>query len=37
VRREPRCEDETAREYLRRQQSLRVVPIRAREALGRRG
>jgi glycosyltransferase involved in cell wall biosynthesis len=37
VRREPRSEDETAREYLRRQQSLRVVPIRAREALGRRG
>ena len=37
VRREPRCEDETARAYLRRQQSLREVPVRAREALGRRG
>lgn len=36
ARREPRCEDEMAREYLRRQQSLRQVPTRAREALGRR-
>ena len=36
VRRESRCEDEAAREYLRRQQSLRQVPMRAREALGRR-
>jgi poly-beta-1,6-N-acetyl-D-glucosamine synthase len=36
ARREPRCEDELAREYLRRQQALRAVPTRAREALGRR-
>jgi glycosyltransferase involved in cell wall biosynthesis len=36
VRREPRCEDRAALAYLRRQQSLRQVPIRAREALGRR-
>jgi poly-beta-1,6-N-acetyl-D-glucosamine synthase len=36
IRREPRCEDDAAREYLRRQQSLRQVPVRAREALGRR-
>jgi hypothetical protein len=36
IRREPRCEDQAAREYLRAQQSLRRVPVRAREALGRR-
>jgi glycosyltransferase involved in cell wall biosynthesis len=36
VRREPRCEDELARDYLRRQQALRAVPTRALEALGRR-
>jgi glycosyltransferase involved in cell wall biosynthesis len=36
VRREARCEDRAAREYLRRQQALRNVPLRAREALGRR-
>jgi glycosyltransferase involved in cell wall biosynthesis len=32
--REPACSDETARAYLRRQQRLRELPKRAREALG---
>ena len=36
ARREPRCEDEGVRAYLRREQSLRRLPMRAREALGRR-
>jgi hypothetical protein len=36
VRREPRSDDDTARSHLRRQQSLRRLPVRAREALGRR-
>lgn len=36
IRREPRCEDASAREYLRSQQALRRLPLRAREALGRR-
>lgn len=36
VRREPRCEDDLARAFLRRQQSFRRLPLRAREALGRR-
>lgn len=36
IRREPRCEDRSAREFLRRQQALRRLPLRAREALGRR-
>jgi biofilm PGA synthesis N-glycosyltransferase PgaC len=36
IRREPRCEDEGVRAYLRREQSLRRLPLRAREALGRR-
>lgn len=34
LRREPRCSDESVRAYLRRQQSLRNLPRRAREALG---
>jgi hypothetical protein len=34
--REPQLEDETARRYLRRQQSLRLLPARAAEAVGRR-
>jgi biofilm PGA synthesis N-glycosyltransferase PgaC len=36
IRREPRCNDEAAVSYLREQQSLRRLPLRAREALGRR-
>ncbi len=36
VAREPRCADESARAYLRRQQSIRLVPLRAAEAIGRR-
>jgi biofilm PGA synthesis N-glycosyltransferase PgaC len=35
VRREPRCADERIRTYLRSQQTLRRLPQRAREALGR--
>ena len=34
VRRRPRCPDEQVREYLRRQQRLRNLPSRKREALG---
>jgi glycosyltransferase involved in cell wall biosynthesis len=34
--REPRCEDAAVRGYVRRQQSLGRLPLRAREALGRR-
>ena len=37
TRRRPRIADELVREHLRRQQSLRRLPARAREALGRRG
>jgi hypothetical protein len=36
LRREPRLTDTSAREYLRRQQSLRLLPLRAAEAVGRR-
>jgi glycosyltransferase involved in cell wall biosynthesis len=36
IRREPRCDDVSARAYLRGQQALRRLPLRAREALGRR-
>jgi hypothetical protein len=36
VRREPRLADTAARDYLRRQQSLRTLPLRAAEAAGRR-
>jgi poly-beta-1,6-N-acetyl-D-glucosamine synthase len=36
LRREPRCADPEARAYVRRQQSLRRLPLRAREALGKR-
>jgi glycosyltransferase involved in cell wall biosynthesis len=36
VRREPRCDDDRARAYLRSQQAFRRLPLRAREALGRR-
>jgi biofilm PGA synthesis N-glycosyltransferase PgaC len=36
VRHEPRCPDDQAREYLRRQQALRSLPARAREARGKR-
>ena len=36
VRREPRCDDPLARDFLRRQQAFRQLPLRAREALGRR-
>jgi poly-beta-1,6-N-acetyl-D-glucosamine synthase len=36
VRREPRCPDADARAYLREQQRLRHLPLRAREALGKR-
>jgi glycosyltransferase involved in cell wall biosynthesis len=36
VRREPRCDDDLARDFLRRQQAFRRLPLRAREALGRR-
>ena len=35
LRREPRCADPVARAYLRREQSLRRLPSRIREALGR--
>ena len=34
IRREPRLADRDAREYLRRTQQLRRLPLRAREALG---
>jgi hypothetical protein len=33
---EPRCADDAVRGYVRRQQSLRRLPLRAREAFGRR-
>jgi poly-beta-1,6-N-acetyl-D-glucosamine synthase len=36
LRREPQLTDAAAREYLRRQQSLRTLPLRAAEAVGRR-
>ena len=36
ARREPRCADPRVRAYLRRRQSLRSMPVRLREALGRR-
>jgi hypothetical protein len=36
LRREQRCEDPDARAYLRRQQSLRMLRLRAQEASGRR-
>ncbi len=36
LRREPRCADAEARAYIRRQQSLRRLPLRAKEALGKR-
>lgn len=36
ARREPRWADENGRAYLRREQRLRVLPLRAREALGKR-
>ena len=36
-RREPRCPDERVRAYVRREQSLRKLPLRFREALGRDG
>ena len=36
LQREPRCADEAARSYLRRQQRLRTLPLRAAEAAGRR-
>ena len=36
LRREPRCQDRAVVEQLRRQQSLRLLPTRVREALGRR-
>jgi glycosyltransferase involved in cell wall biosynthesis len=36
VRREPRSDDRAARELIRRQQAFRQLPLRAREALGRR-
>jgi cellulose synthase/poly-beta-1,6-N-acetylglucosamine synthase-like glycosyltransferase len=36
TRREPRCEDAFVRAYIRRQQGLRELPLRMREALGRR-
>jgi hypothetical protein len=36
IRREPRYADQAVREQLRRQQSLRRLPVRLREALGRR-
>jgi glycosyltransferase involved in cell wall biosynthesis len=35
ARRAPRCQDDGARSYLRAQQQLRRLPLRAREALGR--
>ena len=37
LRREERCQDAEVRAYLREQQRLRRLPLRAREALGRRG
>jgi hypothetical protein len=36
IRREPRYPDESVRAYLREQQRLRHLPLRVREALGRR-
>jgi biofilm PGA synthesis N-glycosyltransferase PgaC len=36
LRREPQCSDDAARAYLRRQQSIRTLPRRAAEAVGRR-
>jgi poly-beta-1,6-N-acetyl-D-glucosamine synthase len=36
AQREPRCRDADVRAYLRRQQRLRALPLRTREALGRR-
>ena len=36
ARREPRCADVAARAYLRRQQSMRTLPLRAAEAIGHR-
>jgi glycosyltransferase involved in cell wall biosynthesis len=36
LRREPRCADERARDYIRGEQRLRNVPLRIREALGKR-
>lgn len=36
LKREPRYEDGAVREFLRSQQTLRALPVRAREALGRR-
>jgi biofilm PGA synthesis N-glycosyltransferase PgaC len=36
ARREPRCPDADVRAYLRSQQTLRALPLRVREALGRR-
>lgn len=36
IRRDERCEDTEVRAYVRRQQSLRLLPVRAREVLGRR-
>jgi biofilm PGA synthesis N-glycosyltransferase PgaC len=34
LRREPRCADTAVRDYLRRRQRLRALPVRAREVLG---
>jgi glycosyltransferase involved in cell wall biosynthesis len=36
IRRAPRCPDDAVRAYVRRQQALRNIPLRMREALGRR-
>ena len=36
LKREPRLADPDARAYLRRQQSIRLLPSRAAEAIGRR-
>jgi biofilm PGA synthesis N-glycosyltransferase PgaC len=36
LRRDPRCEDASVRAHLRREQSLRKLPVRMREAAGRR-
>ena len=36
LNREPRCKDEAIRAYVRKQQTLRNLPLRMREALGRR-
>jgi hypothetical protein len=35
AKRSPRCDDRSALDYLRSQQQLRRLPLRAREALGR--